>query len=127
MESQLTASKMVSLELEDLREQHLKVMRDKDSLQAKALALTSENQMLQAQLKEIEDNYREADFQRQQLQKKISYMEELNRDLQIVSEANKKLEGQLKRVGELESMLHIVASERDQLAAERRTGGGEAY
>lgn len=122
MESQLTASKMVSLELEDLKEQHLKVMRDKESLQAKAGALGSENQMLQAQLKEMEDNYREADFQRQQLQKKISYLEEINRDLQIVSDANKKLEGQLKRVGELESQLNLVSAERDQLAAERRSG-----
>jgi hypothetical protein len=35
--------------------------------------------------------------------------------MQAVSDANKKLEGQLKRIGELESMLHVVAEERDQL------------
>ena len=34
----------------------------------------------------------------------------------IVADANKKLEGQLKRIGELESMLNMVAEERDELA-----------
>jgi hypothetical protein len=50
------------------------------------------------------------------LQKKVAYLEELNYDMQAVSEANKKLEGQLKRIGELESMLNMVAGERDDLA-----------
>jgi hypothetical protein len=53
------------------------------------------------------------------LQKRIAYLEELNNDLQAVSDANKKLESQLKRIGELESMLNVVAEERDQLARRR--------
>ena len=36
--------------------------------------------------------------------------------MQAVADANKKLEGQLKRIGELESMLNVVAEERDELA-----------
>ena len=52
---------------------------------------------------------------RQQLQKKVAYLEELNNDMQEVADAHKKLEGQLKRVGELESMLNVVAEERDEL------------
>ena len=64
---------------------------------------------------ELEDKLREATFQKQQLQKRSAYLEELNTDLQVVSDANKKLEAQLRRVGELESMLNVVAEERDQL------------
>jgi hypothetical protein len=40
----------------------------------------------------------------------------MNNDMQTVAEANKKLEGQLKRIGELESMLNMVSEERDELA-----------
>ena len=76
---------------------------------------TNDNQQLQSQLIETEDKLREASFQRQQLQKRVAYLEELNNDLQAVSDANKKLEVQLKRIGELESMLNMAAEERDQL------------
>jgi hypothetical protein len=39
-----------------------------------------------------------------------------------MSEANKKLEGQIKRLGELESKLNIVAEERDRLKEKQETG-----
>ena len=64
---------------------------------------------------ETEDKLKDANFQRQQLQKRVSYLEELNNDLQAVSDANKRLESQIKRIGELESMLNVVAEERDKL------------
>ena len=67
------------------------------------------------QLNEAEDKFREANFQRQQLQKRVSYLEELNSDLQVVADANKKLEHQLRRIGELESMLHVVSEENESL------------
>lgn len=34
---------------------------------------------------------------------------------EAVSDANKRLESQIKRIGELESMLNVVAEERDKL------------
>ena len=40
--------------------------------------------------------------------------------MQAVAEANKKLEGQLKRVGELESRLNMIAEERDELARRQK-------
>ncbi len=121
MEAQLTASKMVSLELDDLREEHLKAVRDRNEQKTKADSLTTENQQLHLLIRELEEKYRDTSFQRQQLQKRVVYLEEINRDLQIVSDANKKLENQLRRVSELESMLHIVSAERDQLAAQKTT------
>ncbi|HZI54117.1 MAG TPA: hypothetical protein VFD56_10455 [Chitinophagaceae bacterium] len=120
LESQLTTSKMMNLEYEDLKESHFKMTRDFEENKLKVNALAIENQQLQAQLMELEDKLREAIFQKQQLQKRSAYLEELNSDLQVVSDANKKLEAQLRRVGELESMLNVVAEERDQMM---RKGG----
>lgn len=115
LESQLTSSRMLNLEYEDLKEEHLKMTTEMEDHKIKLSALTNENQQLQMQTMEAEDKLREANFQRQQLQKRVSYLEELNSDLQVVSDANKKLEGQLRRIGELESMLNVVSDERDQL------------
>jgi chromosome segregation ATPase len=115
LEAQLTSSRMQNLEYEDLKEDHNKIAREYDEQKSKLTAIANENQQLQLQLIETEDKLREATFQRQQLQKRIGYLEELNIDLQVVSDANKKLEGQLKRIGELESMLNVVSEERDHL------------
>lgn len=115
LESQLTSSKMNHLELEDMKETYSKAIRDQEEQKQKAIALADENQDLKAALTETEDALREANFQRTQLQKKVAYLEELNHDLQVVSDANKKLEGQLRRIGELESMLNMVSEERDRL------------
>ncbi len=115
MEAQLTASKMLSLEYEDLKEVNTKISRDLEEQKQKAYALSTENQQLQNQLMDTEDKFREANFQRQQMQKRVAYLEELNMDLQVVSDTNKKLEGQLKRIGELESLLNVVSEERDIL------------
>jgi chromosome segregation ATPase len=115
LESQLTTSKMMNLEYEDLKETHHKMSRDFEEVKIKLNALTIENQHLQAQATGLEDKLREANFQKQQLQKRSAYLEELNSDLQVVADANKKLEAQLRRVGELESMLNVVSEERDHL------------
>jgi hypothetical protein len=50
----------------------------------------------------------EANYQRQQTQKKTVLMEDLNSDMQAVNDARKKLEGQLKRLGELEKHAGIL-------------------
>jgi chromosome segregation ATPase len=115
LESQLSASKMLNLEYEDMAESYYKVNRETEEQKNRLLSLTNQNQQLTLQLNDTEDKLREANFQRQQLQKRVSYLEELNSDLQMVTEANKKLEHQLRRIGELESMLNVVSEERDIL------------
>ena len=116
LENQVVVSKRLNLEYEDLKEEHFKMTRDYEEQKFKYQAATTENHELQSQLAEAEEKLREANFQRQQLQKKVAYLEELNNDMQAVADANKKLEGQIKRIGELESMLNMVAEERDELA-----------
>jgi chromosome segregation ATPase len=115
LESQLSASKLAQIEYEGLHENYYKLTSENEDYRTKMQDLTTENQQLTMRLYESEDKLREANFQRQQLQKRVSYLEELTADLQMVSDANKKLEHQLRRIGELESMLNVVSEERDSL------------
>jgi chromosome segregation ATPase len=115
LELQLNQSKMLNVEYEDLKETHYKLIRDFDEQKTKLQTIAAEHQQLSLQLDETSDRLREANFQRQQLQKRVSYLEELNNDLHVVADANKKLEGQLRKIGELESMLNVVSEERDDL------------
>ena len=120
LETQVTTAKKVNIEYEDLKEGYQKLTHDFDEEKHKLHSLQSENNQLKADLTETEDKLKEANFQRQQLQKKVAYLEELNTDMQVISEANKKLESQIKRIGELESMLNVVAEERDDLARKQQ-------
>ena len=122
LESQISSSKMVNIEYEDLKEAYYKVVRELDESKNKANHYLHENQALQIDLAKVEDKLSESNHQRQQLQKKVAYLEELNNDLHQMTEANKKLEGQIKRLGELESRLNIVAEERDKLREKQSTG-----
>jgi DNA repair exonuclease SbcCD ATPase subunit len=116
LESQVNASKMMNMEYEDLKEAHYRMTKDFEEIKKKYTVSNNENKNLLEELTETEDKLKEANFQRQQLQKRVAYLEELNNDMQAVADANKKLENQLRRIGELESMLNVVAEERDQLA-----------
>ena len=115
LESQVASSRMLNLEFEDIKEANQKQTQDLEAAKIKINALTIETQQLALQLHTTEDKLIEATFQRQQLQKRVTYLEELNSDLQVMTDANKKLEGQIKRIGELESKLNVVAEERDHL------------
>ena len=115
LESQLNASRMMNMEYDDMKESHARMRMEFEDQKIKVSAFTNENQQLQTQLAGMEDKLREVNFQKQQLQKRTAYLEELNRDLQIVSDTNKKLESQLRRVGELETMLNVANVERDML------------
>ena len=122
LESQLSSTKMVNIEYEDLKEAYYKMVREIDEQKSKTNHYLQENQTLQIELAKVEDKLSESNHQRQQLQKKVAYLEELNHDLQQMSDANKKLESQIRRLGELESRLNIVSEERDRLKEKQSTG-----
>lgn len=115
LENQVNTSKKISLEYEELKESHYKITRDFEEQKLKYHAFSDENRQLKISLTEAEEKLKDTEFQRQQLQKRVVYLEELNSDMQMIVDANKKLEGQLKRIGELESMLNVISEERDQL------------
>jgi len=112
LESKLTVSRMAGLEYEDIKDEYSRLMKEVEAYRTKTLSLTTENQQLHQELTAIKEKLNESDFHRQQLQKRITHLSELNADLQLVAEANKKLEGQLKQIGKLENMLNTIAEER---------------
>jgi chromosome segregation ATPase len=122
LESQLAATKMVGIDYDDLKESYYKMVHELEESKKKIAHFKEENNGLQAALERTSDKLSEANMQKQQLQKKVSYLEELNNDLQQMTAANKKLEGQIKRLGELESMLNIVSDERDKLKEKHSAG-----
>jgi len=63
----------------------------------------------------LEDKLSEANLQRQQLHKKVQFLTDLNNDMQSIADTNKKLQTELRRIGELESMLNMMSEERDFL------------
>ncbi len=115
LETQVNSSKITSMEYQEIKEGYYKLNRDFEEQKIKLNATVTENQHLQTKLTETEDKLADTNFQRQQLQKRVAYLEEINNDLQVISDANKKLETQIKKIGELESMLNVVSEERDQL------------
>jgi uncharacterized protein YneF (UPF0154 family)/myosin heavy subunit len=95
-------------EFEEMQQNNFKLIREFDEYKQKHLDLLEENRRLSRLLADTEEKLRESNFQRQQLQKKVTFLEELNRDLQQISEHNKKLENQLRRMSEIEVMLARV-------------------
>ena len=93
------------IEYDQLQETYFKLSREFDEVKGKQMALFDENQRLSRILADTEDKLKESNFQRQQYQKKMLFLEELNRDLQEATEQHKKMESQLRRISEMESIL----------------------
>ena len=93
------------IEYDQLQETYFKLSREFDEVKGKQIALFEENQRLSRILADTEDKLKEANFQRQQYHKKMLFLEELNRDLQDATEHHKKMESQLRRISEMESIL----------------------
>jgi chromosome segregation ATPase len=109
-----TAPQHKGFEYEELQQAYFKITREFDELKMKQVNMLEEHQRLARLLADTEDKLRESNFQRQQLLKKVNYLEELNTDLQQVAEHNKKLEIQLKRIAEIETLLSRLSSEKDK-------------
>ena len=115
LETQLNSSQHQTIDYEDKQEENMNLTRLLEEEKNRSSALNMENRELKEDFNDTEDKLRDANFQRQQMQKKIAYLEELNMDLQSVAEANNKLQTQLKRIGELESMLQMLSEEKQDL------------
>ena len=118
LESRLADPNERQFEYEELQQNYFRLTKEFDELKLKHIAMLEENQRLTRLLADTEDKLRESNFQRQQLQKKNSFLEELNQDLQQINEQNKKLGGQLKRISEIEALLARVAAKKDEEGSE---------
>jgi hypothetical protein len=78
-----------------------------------------ENEQLHQQLAALEEKFADTTTQRQQLQKRVQFLENMNAELQQMSDANQKMKTELRRIAELESMLSLVSEERDLLVKKR--------
>lgn len=103
-----------SFEYDELQQSHFRLTKEFDELKLRHISLLEENQRLARLLADTEEKLREANFQRQQLQKKNSFLEDLNHDMQQINEQNKKLENQLKRMSEIELMLSHLSSKKPE-------------
>ena len=109
----------LAMELDDVQQAYDQVKKDLDRKQEKLHEAVTENGQLHQQLAETEDKLNETNLQRQQLQKKVQLLENINTELLQLSEANKKMKNELRRIAELESMLSLVSDERDLLLKKR--------
>jgi len=114
LESYLAQPHGRKIEYEELHSSYFRLTKEFDEAKTRQISLWDENQRLSRILADTEDKLREANFQRQQLQKKTQFLEEMNKDLQEVSEHNKKLESQLRRISEMESLLAKVIPEKKE-------------
>ncbi len=115
LEKQAGKANALTLELEDERQLADQLQKELTRKQEKLEETIAEGQKLHSTLSITEDKLAEANLQRQQLQKKVQFLQDITNDMQHVSESNKKLQNELRRIGELESMLSMISEERDRL------------
>lgn len=115
LEKQASRANNLAIELEDTKYSYEQVHKELLRKQEKLEEIMDENQRMRHLKNELEDKLSEANLQRQQLHKKVQFLTELNNDMQSISDTNKKLQTELRRIGELESMLNMMAEERDFL------------
>jgi chromosome segregation ATPase len=119
LENQVTASKKANMDYTDIKDDYNKLVKDFEDQKLKYQGVVLENREMKSSLNEMEDKFKDAEYQRLQLQKKVAFLENLNADMQSIADAHKKLETQIKKMGELESKLNIVSEERDNLIQQK--------
>lgn len=108
LQSYLTQPYNRGTDYDELKDAYFKLGKEHDEIKIKFLSLREENQRLTRILADTEEKLKEANFQRQQYQKRSAFLEELNHDLQEISEHNKKIESQLRRVSDMETLLNKI-------------------
>ena len=105
LESHISKPQNRIFEYDELEQGYFKLVKECDEIKLKQLAMLEENQRLSRLLADAEDKLRESNFQRQQYLRKVTFLEELNQDLQQLTGHHQKLETQMRRIGEIETML----------------------
>ncbi len=115
LEKQAAQSNNLAIELEDVKYSYEAIHKELLRKHEKLEQVIEDNQRIREEMNTLEDKLSEANLQRQQLQKKVQFLTDLNNDMQSLSDTNKKLQTEIRRIGELESMLNMMAEERDYL------------
>lgn len=109
LQTQVVDPQKRNLEFEELEQSYFRITKEYDELKVKHLNLMEDSQRMTRTLADTEERLRDATFQKQQLGKKVQFLEELTNDLQQLSGHHKKLEGQLRRISEIETLLSRTA------------------
>jgi len=125
LEKQAAGANNLKIELEETKEELNQLKKEWAKKNEKLQHVFTENQGMHQQLCDTEDKLQEANLQRQQLFKKVKVIEEMNADFQSISDAHQKMQTELRRIGELESMLNMMTQERDNLLQKTKAGTGE--
>ncbi|HWK06323.1 MAG TPA: hypothetical protein VNS58_21940 [Puia sp.] len=116
LQGYLTQPHKKSADFEEIKDSYFKLSKEHDEMKLRHISLREENQRLSRILADTEEKLKESNFQRQQFQKRSVFLEELNHDLQEISEHNKKIESQLRRVSDMETLLaKITGSANDDM------------
>jgi chromosome segregation ATPase len=115
LEVQAREANDLKIKLDHVQQSLAKVEKDLIRKEDKLRDITAESQKLHTALNETEDKLQESNLQRQQMMKKVQFLEEMNDDMKEIADNNRKLQNELRRVAELESMLNIMTEERDEL------------
>jgi hypothetical protein len=115
MQSQVIDPHKKNFEYGELEQAYFRITKEYDELKLKQFILIEDGQKLTRALADSEEKLRDANFQKHQLAKKVLFLEDLVKDMQEISGHNKKLELQLRRIGEIESLLARTAGEGSKL------------
>ncbi|RYF85366.1 MAG: hypothetical protein EON98_06795, partial [Chitinophagaceae bacterium] len=88
MEQQAWQTAEMAIKLDSLQQERDQLEKTVLKKEEKIRELSAENGRLHETLNETEDKLTEANLQRQQLQKKVLFLEEINNDIQQMSDAN---------------------------------------
>ncbi len=100
-----------SFEYEELEQSYFRITKEYDELKLRQLSLLEDGQKLTRALADSEEKLRDANFHKHQLTKKVLFLEDLVKDMQEISGHSKKLELQLRRINEIETLLTRTAGE----------------
>lgn len=105
MQTQLFDPQKSNFKIEDLEQSYIRITKEYDELKLRHISVLETHQQLVRNSADMEEKLKDANFEKQQLQRKVAYLEQLVNDLQQLSSHNKKLEGQLRRLNEIEKLL----------------------
>ena len=119
MEKQSWQAAELSLQLEHAEQLQLQLEKSLQKKEDKLRELALENQRLQDAYNDLEERFSHTNLQRQQLLRKVQFLEDATSDMQKMAESSYKLKTEITRVAELESMLALMTEERDALRYKR--------
>ena len=112
LENRMEDVNYISLELEEARVMIDQLNKDKVKREHKITSLMTENEELRDEVFNLRKDLTEVAAEKQQLLKKISLMQDLESEWQVMAEKNHQLQSKVRRIGELESLLSLMKEEK---------------